>query len=757
MTNSPKVVSLRFIRNKTQGVFIKMPSTLDSPTHSETLWQDYIDVILSRIWVVAAVFGTVMVIAAGYVLTRPSAYMAYATVAIGEKNYRFQHRENVYNFPEWDQFTRYLNTHVEILKSRSSAENLVDRFDLVNHPEFASTSSWSLVGALSSWFSGDPDSDGTESEVTLRRNSVVGDVMGRVSVKPVKQSNLLQIGMEARSGQASAELLRKYIEVYLDRHLQERREESKETAAWLKDELDKSAQRLRRTQVALLDFTINNGIVDSKDGGLGEVFGLLHKKMEGAIKAQESLAKVQALKEQDPSEEHSVLLPRDLSNNEYVGRLKQELAILESEYTQMRGVYSSSYPKLKLLQKKIQFLTDRIHAMEKSMVVAALSTAKREESLLQDSYDSAKKEAGRIRSLEAGYSALKKEVDTNTEFQLTLLKEYKEMDIRARTISNDVKIVDSPTVPTVPSRPKTGLTLLVGSFLALTLGLAAAFAAERLDNTVKSPGEIQEYLGVRHLGVVPDASKLLETRHDTLKASVPYEFQSYKNPRSPLSDALREIQTSVFVDNPKRIKCIAVSSAASGEGKTLIAVGIASLLALDKTKKVVIVDADLRRPRIHHLFGHAEPGCGLASVSKGLGEDNSVTIHRHPGLEGLSYITSGPIPDDPVTVLQSEEARELFATLRTAYDFIVIDCPPILGLSDTRSVAPYTDGLVLVARQGVVARHALKDAVERVSAEYQTSLLGVVVNGAYAPGLSKYSIPYGGKYSYSSQYYRMAS
>lgn len=719
--------------------------------NSEKTLQDYIDIILRRIWIVAAIFVVAMLITVVYVFTRTPLYTSVATIELEEKGSKTRDKDSVYGAAEYDQFKGYLSTQVEILKSRSLAEGLVDRMNLTNDPEFSSKG-WSLIGTLSSWMSDEKEVGDPALKETARKNAVAGSLMRRVNVKTVKTSNLLQISMDATSSQTAAKLLQNYIDLYLERNLEKRRMESQQAAVWLKEELERVEKKLRNAQVALLDFTIDKGIVDSKDGALGQVLGMLNKKMEGAIKAQEARVKVQALEEQDSSQEAGVLLPKDVAHNEYIGKLKQELAMMESEYTQMRGLYAPNYPKLVMLKKKIQFLTERIDSSEKSLVNTALSSAKKEEKLLEGAYDSAKRETGRVRSLEAEYSALKKDVDTNAEFQAILLKEYKQMDIRARTISNDIKTVDAPSLPVSPSWPKKKLFLLVGCLMGLVLGVAAAFVADRVDSTVQSPREIDVDLSAKRLGVVPDATKLIGTSNQNSQGTR-YEFLAYEFPRSPMSDAIRNIQTSIFLANPDRpIRCMAVSSSTPSEGKTLIAVSIASVLTSDKTRKVLLVDGDLRRPRVHRVFGLTDPGKGLTSIFNGAEVAESSLVNAYDAIPGLSYLTSGPVPDDPVSILQSDRTKQLFRNLRDSFDYVIIDCPPILGFADTSLISLHADGLVMVARQGRVGRSELREAMDIISSANGCPLLGVVMNGAYAPGASKYWYRYQGHYYYSNRY-----
>jgi polysaccharide biosynthesis transport protein len=719
---------------------------------SETSLYDYCDLVLRRIWVVVATFGIAVTITLIYVFSCTPLFTSVATVKIQEKGAKAGDKDNVYGSPQYDQFKGYLSTHVEILKSRTLAEGLVDRMKLTEHPEFTSRNS-SLLASLSSWFPWIQEASGQAPGYGNRQGAIVRSIMGRVTVKTVKTSNLLQISMNASTRELAANMLHNYIELYFEKNLEEQRMESLQAAEWLKEEVTRVENRLREAQIALLDFTIDHSIVDSKDGGLAQVIAVLNKKMEGHIKAQEARARVQALEEQDSSEETGILLPKEVASNEYIGKLKQELAMMESDYTQMRGLYSSSYPKLQMLQNKIKFLTHRIETMEKNLVSTALTSAKKEEMLLEGSYDSARREAGRVRSLEAQYAALRKDVDTHTEFQKILLKEYKQMDIRARTIANDIKTVDRPSLPPGPSWPKRHLFLLVGSLSGLVLGIAAAFVADRMDTSLKTPRDLDSGFGVERLGVIPDFCRVVANRDDRVATKVPHEFVAYEMPNSPASDAVRDLESSIFPANSSRpIKCLAVSSAVPSEGKTFIAVSIATALALDKNKRVVVVDADLRRPRLQSLFANDQRDYGFTSILDCAAADISRVVHAHANLPQLFYVASGPRPNDPVSILRSNETSRLFQQLREAFDFVIVDCPPILGFPDVPIVCANADGLVLVARQRRVTHDQLKEALKVVSSRAEGKVLGVVMNMAYAPGASRYGYRYYGDYHYSKHY-----
>ena len=546
--------------------------------------------------------------------------------------------------------------------------------------------------------------------------------------------------MDATSPAFANEMLRNYLNLYLEFNLEKRRKENLEASAWLKEELATVEKKLMESQAELVGFLIDNGIVASSTAtGVSPVMDLLNKTMDTHTKSREARLRMQALKEQKASDQ-GASLPKDV-NTEYVGKLKEQAALFESEYSQMKGLYSADYPKMGMLNQKIKFLKERISEIEKGIVTSALNTAKKEESLFKGSVDLAKDEANRVKALDAQHLLLKKDVETNEEFHKIILKEYKENDIKARTINNNVRVVDLPSKPHKPRWPKKSLFLLIGSLIGLVGGIAAAFVVERLDNTVQTPEEIERDFKVRRLGIVPDLDDLKKLQGTELTAT-PYEFIAHGRPKSPMSDAIRNIQTSIFLSNAHRpVRCMVVSSPNPSQGKTLISVSIATVLC-SGDKKVVIIDADMRKPRIHRVFGHRDPGRGLSTL---LGSKSSQVSHalRAHSIKGLFYITAGQAVSDHLPLLQSKNMTKLVDHLKRTFDYIIFDSPPILGFSDTPILCTYADGLIMVAKQGHVGRDELREAINETSSVTGCEILGVVLNKAHAPGAYGYGYRYG--------------
>jgi succinoglycan biosynthesis transport protein ExoP len=701
-------------------------------------FRHYVELLVRRRRIVVASLLACLVVSIIYAWGATPLYRSVAALEFEEKKAKFDDR--LYGSPEYDQYKPYLATQMEVLKSRSLAEALVAKMNLsVPPPGWISY----LIGLPFRLFS----SDSSVDKDAARLNQLADSVLNRVTVKPVKTSNLVSVTFDAPAPKKAQEMLKVYLAEFLQTNLEKRRLESMEASKWLKEEVTKAERQLMESRAALVEFVVDNGIVskdDSGHSGLGMVAELMNKTMEGHLRSQEARLRIEALSK-SPGNGAEPVLPKDYSS-EYVGKLKEQLAIQEAEYTQMKGLYSANYPKMTMIKDKIKFLTQRIAEIERTVVTAALETAKSEEGLFKKTFEKAKGEAERVKSLEAQHAVLQKEVETNTEFHKMLLKEFKEQEIKSRTIANNVRIIDAPSLPHRPFWPKKSLIILVGSFLGLCGGIGLAIMIDRLDDSVQSLREIEEDFGVPCLTDVPDYgdTKLLEQASDVPEKP---EFMAKCNPRSIMADAIRNLHTSVFLGNQSNeVRCMAISSPTPSQGKTFIAVSTATILSSERDR-VVIIDADMRKPRMHKVFGETEPGPGLSDLL--LDESKPISEVTHASqFPGLSYIMCGTPVDNPVDIIRVGRMRRLIEKLKDNFEYVVFDTPPLLGFADTQMISLHTEGIVLVAREGNVARQDLREAIALVSKLNGCRLLGVVYNQTRGPVGGKYYGMGGSRYYY---------
>lgn len=709
--------------------------------------REYVGIIRKRklwfltIWFVCAFAALV------YAVSQPSIYKSSAQIEIDPIK---QASSDLVSGVEFLSAKGYLATQLEMLRSRGFAHLVVRRNSLTEAPAFKNTEDENLstlqswIKNLRAWFADDADVLTRRPGKPVTEGELVRLITRGLSVEQVGDTNIAQVSLEASWPRIAQGLLDIYLETYLERNLEHRKEEISSGRSWLKSELERMEKRLMQSENKLLEFVNKHGIL-FKDGELAQAADPLKRAMDRVRQAREEQIKIEAMQQGRPNNADGPQMSTEVEDAR-VSKLREQVALLEAEYSQLKGVYSTDYPRMKILKKRIDYLKRQLVLTEKERVKGALHTAKQEERLLKQFLDEAKREAGRINSLEAKYALLKKQVDTDRQFYNMLLKESKEMDIKAGTVANNVRIVDPAILPSSPVRPKRGLIVLFGIVLGFGLGAVAAVFRDQLDATIQTPKEIEKRFPVSAVGIVPDFERLRGSSNSNSQSSG-IEFLAYDHPKSPASDAIKNINTSILLSSEARsLNTLLVSSASPGEGKTLIAVSMASILNSGTNKNVLLIDGDLRRPRVHKVFGHERAPQGLANLLNGNGVKLEKVIRKHR-IRGLYYMPSGPVPEDPVALLRSPRMSKLMVTLKRAFDYVVIDSPPILGLSDTRVLCRYSDGVILVARQGYVRRDELQEAWEIISTTEGGHVLEVVLNKADPRGGKYY-----GKYRYGNYY-----
>lgn len=728
----------------------------DNFSDSNRSFKDYLDIILRRRAAVIIFLAASLIISILYCFLATPLYTSKGRLEVLDRK---EKTEQKLSAEEVIDTRSYMSTQIEILKSRPLAEAVVKRMNLLDKPEEDSEGFFlfKLPGYLwanvASWFKSDSDQDQAKDGQNRKLAILADSLAGSLVAKPVKTSNLLEVSITAKSPQKANELLKNYIDAYLEYNLQKRRSESIQAEQWLKEEGIKVEKNLREAESKLLDFSVEHGLVVATEGALGQVTALLNKKIEGQVHSEENKLRARVRKETNYADIDNKSGAD--ANQTYIAKLKEDLAKQESEYTEMQGIYSASYPKMVLQQRKIKFLRNRIEEIEKGLAKGAVESAEKVEKAIKGSVEEAKQEVSRTKGLEIEYSILKKEVDTNSEFLKLILKESQEMGIKARTIANNMVIADPASLPRSASWPKKKLVILIGLVMGVVGGVGCAFIWEQMDDTLQNPDHLSMSVNVRRLGIVPDLSKAGKYSENELEEGT-IEFLAYNNPQTHIADAIRNVQMSILFSYPDYpIRCLSVSSSLPSEGKTLMAVSFSSLLCSGGSKRTVVVDMDMRKPRIHSVFKIPKSTPGMSNLLNGNGGAMPLdqVIHAHT-IPGLYYITSGPVPLDCVGLLHSHKLKTLIDELRSTFDYIVIDCPPILGFPDTPILSRHTDGLVIVARQGYVGKNEIVEAIDQVSAVDGANILGVVFNRAYTPALYGYGYKYG--YRYGGNYYHQS-
>ena len=428
-----------------------------------------------------------------------------------------------------------------------------------------------------------------------------------------------------------------------------------------------------------------------------------------------------------------------------IQRLRESYVTAAADYKQGSATFKDDYPALQNLKAKMQDIEKQIKTEENRILESIrndyLAATMKEESLKKDTEDK-KLLAIALNDQSTQYKILDREVETSKQIHQSLLERSKEIDAKVGTELGNIQVVDYAKLPLKPCSPNIPLNILVAAVAGIILGLGLAFLLEYLDNTIKRIEELSDRFHLPVLGVVP-----------VVEADEAVQIGSLVrlNPTAGFSESIRtakvSIQLSSSMDRPPKLLFITSTNAA--EGKSTIAVNLAQAFASDE--KVLIIDADLRKPNLHRILGKNGNGNGNgASSARKIGLSNYLTgtgtkFIQESGIPNLRVVYAGPIPPNPSELLSSNRMRQFLAAVYAHYDRIIIDGPPAIGFADALILGHYADGVILVSVLGQTHREALR-VFRRNLENVGGRMIGTIVNK-----LTQGS-QYGGYYKYYRYY-----
>ena len=719
---------------------------------------DYWHTVSKRRWVVLSCLLIVFTTVAIGTLKQKPTYGGTVLVEINNE------QPNVLNFKEVLQISSadvdsYRETQFRVLQSRTLADRVVQDLQLYRRPEFYRQQ------RLFGLFERDPETIPAASDTgppdlsSEAYRSSVKHLMDVVEVAPVRRSNLVEVYFYSHDPQLAARVANQLAADYIEQNLQVKWDETIKASEWLSNQLVGLKAKLEKSEDALQAYAQAHSILFVEDRK-NLVNARLEQLQTEYTKAQadrfqkESLySLVQAGKVQD--------LPGVLSNN-LIQELSVRLAELERDYAQQTAIVKPDYPKAVQLRKQIDALQASLETQKKALVqniVDDYRSAVAREKYLAEAVEAQKKEVNDIAEKSIQYNILKREVDTNKQLYDGLLQRLKEAQVSAGLKASNIRIVDAAEVPRRPVRPRVVLNLAIGFILGLGLGIGLAFFQDYLDKSLKTPDEVETLLRLPSLGVIPafaalGAGKAPGTGLMSRRGATAQMAPAVQT--SPASiEAFRSLRTSILLSANPVPKLILITSAFPGEGKTSTTINLGATLA-SLGSKVVIVDCDMRRPACHRSTGvENKPGfvqCLTGHV------DLAEALLPVPGVENLSVIPCGPIPPNPAEILSSPMAGELFQRLRSQFEYVLVDSPPLLSVADSRILSTLTDAVVLVVR----AYETSYDVVRRARALLYGAgarILGVALNnvdfrrdGYGYDYYRRYGYGYGSGYGYGYGY-----
>ena len=413
--------------------------------------------------------------------------------------------------------------------------------------------------------------------------------------------------------------------------------------------------------------------------------------------------------------------------------MRQERASKAADYAKLMTQFEPDYPPARQVKAQIdQF--DRSIAAEEGRISGTLrktyQAALERESLLETRVKALKSGVLDARKRSIQYNIYLRDVDTNRQLYDALLQRYKEIGVAGGVGANNISVVDGADVPLKPSWPKPFLILIAAAMFGALVGFGIALLQEQLDRAISDPQQVPDELGLPLLGTIPTLASGAVT-------------EALRDRKSMITEAYNSTRMTLSLSTEHGFpKVVAVTSTRASEGKTTTSYALASLLARSNNR-VLIIDADMRRPAMHRMFDIAN-GEGLSNYLAG--DDNLTRFIKTTDLDGLSVMTAGPIPPSSPELLETDRLTRLLHEMSLAYDYVVIDAPPLLGLADAPLIASRVDGVVFVVQAHSSQKGMAQVAVNRLRSA-KVTLLGAV--------LTKFDhrrADYGYSYSYGYTY-----
>ena len=637
----------------------------------------------------------------------------------------------------------YLETQYRILKSENLARRVISDLKLDQLAEFNQPPHWWTPRSQQASLQPAPATPENSPESAID-NEVLKKFQDRLDVEPLKRSRLVEVSFESNDRNLAAQVVNTLASTYIQQNLESRWQASQKASEWLSQQLMGMKSKLEKSEDDLQQYARDNGLLFLEtDKGTSE--NIVTQRLR---QLQEELTKAQA----DRYEKQSLYLlvqQGDFSslpgifNNKLMQDLTEKLAELQRERSRLSSIFNPDYPQVKEIQNQIDEAQSDLSS-ERERAAKAITNdyraAVERENMLQQAFKDQQHDADVIAEKSVQYNILKREADTNKQLYVGLLEKLKETGVSTSMKAANIRVIDPAYPPKKPDSPRVPLNLSLAMLLGLSLGIGAAFLQEHLDNSFKTAGEIERFLQLPALASVPAVQAATNGNGHSLYARARH-IAGEKYPaaivpswnriegngqNTALAEAFHELRTSVLLSTAKHPpKTLLVTSAKGGEGKTTVAANLAVSLA-QLGEKVLLIDADLRRPSLHNFFGVPNTS-GLVNFLTG--DPDWRSLLSHPAPIGLSVLPSGPIPPNPADLLSSEYMPALVREASKEYKFVVLDSPPLLNLADSRILATLVDGVILVVGGGITPRELVHRAYAS-AVDAGSHVLGATINFA---------------------------
>jgi capsular exopolysaccharide synthesis family protein len=697
--------------------------------------------VRNNLWLVLGIALAALGASAYYTSTRTRLYSASATVRFDPQAPRVlgQQVENVADIQSdyWNR-QEYYNTQHWQLRSKGTALPVVRELALHKNIGFVMRR----------------PSDALAPEELVSEEAAASMLSARLDVRGIDESRLATVSYTDANPERAARVLSAVLRAYIEQHRAEQRSVSEEASQWLGDQVQALKQRLEESEHELYEYRKEKDILDVSADDQSEMLGSSMQQLTTELTAAEARrAKIGARRSElrkVGSDDPERLPVAELMDSTVLSQLREKYVVASAELDSLVGAgKGTNHPDVASVRARRdaarRLLLAEVENVKES-VEKDYAAASQEISALSALLADARKKALELNKLAIDYKRLERQRDTNEKLFGLVTERSKETDLTRMLAPSNTKVVDPPEVPGAPFSPNVPLNLMAGLMLGLALGLVVAIGREQFDASVRRPEVLEQATGAPFLGLLP-----LVKRGETKRGFSPLAFLRRKRARSPaqlgsqpatpsgerarrseltvhydpqsgMAESARAIRTNLLLSDVPT-QTLLVTSSAPGDGKTTVACSLAISLA-SAGQRVCLVDADLRRPRLHRIFG-VPNDLGLTSAVAGghpLGE-----LLRPTLVTGLSLLPAGHLPAHPAELLHSERFAELLHELRERFDRVVFDSPPLIPVTDGAVLASQLDATVLVARAFGSKKHTVRRSA-RILRDVDANVVGAVLN-----------------------------